>query len=349
MAGVSLQTLAHRHGLQERDFAKLDSNENPLGASPLALQALAETVQDPSVYPDTDSSALVDRLAELLGVDADWIVVGAGSESLLSVTVTTLLAAGRKTAYSQYSFVAYANAVQRAGSVSIVVPEPDFMVDLAALRDTLAQQPALIYIANPGNPTGTCVAPQALQEFLHAVPRDIVVLLDEAYFEFMPPSLRPDAMALVRALPNLIVTRTFSKAYGLAGLRIGYAIAQPVLASMLRRVRALFTVTQAAQIAALAALSDQPFLHKTIAHNEGAKQLLLAGLRALDLPCLESHTNFVLAKVGDGAAVAKRLEQQGLLVRPVGLYGLPQWVRIGIGTQAQIERLLHAMRQVLRE
>ncbi|NDH53903.1 MAG: aminotransferase class I/II-fold pyridoxal phosphate-dependent enzyme [Betaproteobacteria bacterium] len=229
IAGVSLPELARRHGLQERDIAKLDSNENPLGASPLALQALAETRQDPSIYPDTDSSVLVSRLAEVYGLDADWIVVGAGSESLLGITVTTLLAAGRKTVYSQYSFVAYANAVQRVGAVAIVVPEPDFMVDLAALHDALAQQPVLIYIANPGNPTGTCVAPEALREFLHAVPPNVVVLLDEAYLEFMPPSLRPDALALVRALPNLIVTRTFSKAYGLAGLRVGYAIAQPAL------------------------------------------------------------------------------------------------------------------------
>lgn len=349
IAGVSLPELARRHGLQERDIAKLDSNENPLGASPLALQALAETRQDPSIYPDTDSSVLVSRLAEVYGLDADWIVVGAGSESLLGITVTTLLAAGRKTVYSQYSFVAYANAVQRVGAVAIVVPEPDFMVDLAALHDALAQQPVLIYIANPGNPTGTCVAPEALREFLHAVPPNVVVLLDEAYLEFMPPSLRPDALALVRALPNLIVTRTFSKAYGLAGLRVGYAIAQPALAGMLRRVRPLFTVTQAAQIAALAALSDQPFLQKAIAHNESIKQFLLAGLRELQLPYLESHTNFVLVKVGDGAALAQRLAQRGLLVRPVGLYGLPQWTRIGVGTQLQIEHLLHALRQVLRE
>lgn len=341
--GLPISDLARRTGLAEQSIAKLASNENPLGPSPKAFQALADAQLDISLYPDNDCATLVQAIADAHNVPADWIVVGAGSESLLATTVATVLEVGSKTAYAQYSFQAYVNAAQRIGALPIVVPSPDFIVDLDGLEAALAQEPGLVYIANPGNPTGTCVSPEALERFLRRVPSHIAVLLDEAYYEFLPQGQRLDSMALVRELPNLLVTRTFSKAYGLAGLRVGYGIAQPALAEMLRRARAPFTVTEAAQRAAAAALGDHAFLERTVQHNEDAKALLVHGLRERGLRVLESHTNFVLVQVGNGADLAKRLEPHGLIVRPVGSYGLADWVRISIGTDAQIERLVHAL------
>ncbi|PZP91326.1 MAG: histidinol-phosphate transaminase [Variovorax paradoxus] len=340
--GLPISDLARRTGMAEQSIAKLASNENPLGPSPKALQALAAKGLDVSLYPDNDCTALTQAIARAHDVPTDWVVIGAGSESLLATTVATVLEVGSKTAYSQYSFQAYVNAAQRIGAVPIVVPSPDFVVDLAGLESSLEQEPALLYIANPGNPTGTCVTPQSLERLLRRVPSTTAVLLDEAYYEFLPEHMRLDAIALVRELPNLLVTRTFSKAYGLAGLRVGYGIAQPEFAEMLRRARAPFTVTEAAQLAAVAALEDHAFLAHTVEHNENVKAMLVQGLRDRGLPVLESHTNFVLARVGNGADLAKRLEPHGLIVRPVGSYGLAEWVRISIGTKEQTERLLHA-------
>lgn len=345
--GLPISDLARRTGIPEGRIAKLASNENPLGPSPRALQALANSMLDVSLYPDNDCTTLVGKLSAIHDVAPDWIVVGSGSESVIANVVATVLEVGRKTAFSQYSFQAYVNAAQRVGAVPIIVPSPDFVVDLEGLAHAVTQGPSLVYIANPGNPTGTCVPPQKLEAFLRAVPKDIVVLLDEAYYEFMPAHMRIDAIALVKQLPNLIVTRTFSKAYGLAGLRIGYGIAQPALASMLRRTRAPFTVTETAQLAAAAAISDEEFLAKTIAHNETVRNVLVQGLQALGIPLIESHTNFVLAEVEDGAGMARRLEQHGLIVRPVGSYGLPSWLRISVGTMAQTEQLLQAIRAEL--
>ncbi len=323
---------------------KLASNENPLGASPRAITALAQGGVDMSQYPDNDCTDLVSALAEFHGVSCDMIVVGAGSESILGTAVSTILSVGRRTSYAQYSFQAYVNAAQRLGATAIQVPSPDFIVDLAGLHQTLAQDPALIYIANPGNPTGTCIDPGQLETFIRSVPSHVVVLLDEAYFEYMPAELRVDSVRLAEKLPNLLVTRTFSKAYGLAGLRVGYGIAHPNLAGMLRRVRAPFTVTEAAQRAAIAALEDTDFLARTVALNSEAKALMQEGLTALGLTVVPSHTNFLLVDVADGAEWTHRLERRGLIVRPVAAYGLREFVRISVGTLADTQAVLDAFK-----
>ncbi len=340
--GLAISDLAQRLNVQPGQIAKLASNENPFGASPRAMQALAAAQLDVSRYPDNDCKELIESLATHHGVPEDWIVVGAGSESVIGNAVATILDVDRKTAYAQYSFQAYVNAVQRVGAKSIVVPSPEFTVDQQGLSATLKESPSLIYIANPGNPTGTCLNPGELQDFLSKVPPHIIVLLDEAYFEFLPPNLRTDSVDWVRKCPNLLVTRTFSKAYGLAGLRVGYGIAQKPLADMLRKVRPPFTVTQQAQVAAAAALQDTEFLRKTISNNDQCRQLLVRSLNELGIRTVESHTNFVLAKVGDGAAWSNRLERHALIVRPVNSYALPEWVRISIGTPEDTARVIQA-------
>lgn len=341
--GLPIGDLARRLNLAPERIVKLASNENPLGPSPRALAALASARIDVSQYPDNDCTDLVRALSQFHGVPPEWIVVGAGSESVIGNAVATLLSVGRRTAYAQYSFQAYVNAAQRVGAEHIVVPSPDFTVDLDGLKRTVEHNPALIYIANPGNPTGTCLEPEALAAFLVSIPAHIAVLLDEAYFEFLPAHLQPDSMAWVKAHPNLLVTRTFSKAYGLAGLRVGYGIAQPALADMLRRVRPPFTVTEPAQVAATAALLDQEFLARTLENNARCKQMLVEGLRRRGLRHLEAHTNFVLAEVDDGAAWTRGMERHGLIVRPVNSYALPNWVRLSIGRPAEMQRLLDAM------
>lgn len=345
--GVAIADLAARLGMQSDTIAKLASNENPLGPSPRALAALANTAIDVSRYPDNDTTELTQALAHFHDVPPEWIVVGAGSESVIGNAVNTLLEIGRPTAFSQYSFQAFVNAAQRVGARPVAVPSPDLRVDLAGLQQALAHEPGIVYIANPGNPTGTWLDPDALRAFVRSVPEHLVVLLDEAYFEFLPSHLRVDSTALVREKPNLLVTRTFSKAYGLAGLRVGYGVAQRGLADMLRRVRPPFTVTQSSQVAAIAALADQAHLSKTLQNNEQCRRLLTEGLRSLGLRVLESHTNFVLVETGDGAGLARRLETHGLIVRPVANYGLPGWVRISVGTMEETQRLLQSLQAEL--
>ncbi|MDO8778262.1 MAG: histidinol-phosphate transaminase [Burkholderiaceae bacterium] len=342
--GLPISDLARRLDLPETQIAKLASNENPFGASPRALQALAASSLDYSRYPDNECTELTQTLASHYAVPANWIVVGAGSESVIGNAVATFLEVGRTTAFSQYSFQAYVNAAQRVGAKAMVIPSPEYRVDLDGLRRSFEAQPSLIYIANPGNPTGTCLDPQELYAFLKTVPPHIGVILDEAYYEFLPMDKRGDSVAWVREFPNLLVTRTFSKAYGLAGLRVGYGLAQTAMADMLRRVRPPFTVTQHAQVAAAAALTDEAFLRKTLENNNACRKELVIGLKALGFDSLESHTNFVMAKVGNGADWNARLERHGLIVRPVNSYALPEWIRISIGTEEETARLLNAFR-----
>ncbi len=338
--GLPISAVAARSGLAADRIVKLASNENPLGASPRALAALSSAGIDLSRYPDSDCAALSDAIARFHDVPREWIVVGAGSESVLGNVAACLLEPGRSTSYAQYSFQAYVNAVQKLGAHSTVVASPDFTVDLEGLAGSILPSTSLVYVANPGNPTGTAVDPDALKSFLGRVPPHVVVLLDEAYVEFLPPDRRGDSVAWVREHANLVVTRTFSKAYGLAGLRVGYGIAQPGLADVMRRVRSPFTISEPAQVAAIAALEDQDFIARTVAATRQGRTALVEGLASMDCQCLESHTNFVLADVKGGADFARRLEQHGLIVRPVASYGLADWVRISIGTQPEIDRLL---------
>ena len=341
--GLPIENLARRIAVPVHRIAKMASNENPLGAGPLAIAAARNAVIDLALYPDNDSTALVDALSAKLGVSAEQVVVGCGSESLLTMSAAAFLAPGRSAVYTQYSFQAFVNAVQRVGARAVEVPSPNYTVDTQALLDAIRPDTSLVYLANPGNPTGTHVRQADLANFLAKVPSQILVVLDEAYFEYLPDQDGPDSLSLVKEYPNLLVTRTFSKAYGLAALRVGYGVAQVEVAAMLRRLRAPFSVSSVAQAAAIAALQDTDFLAETVRVNAEGREQLYAGFDALGLPYLRSDANFVLVKVGDGAAMAKRLEQHGLIVRPVGGYGLPAWMRVSVGAAQNNGRLLDAL------
>jgi len=345
VAGVPVEHLARRLGMATAQVAQLASNENPLGASPRALQALAAATIDLARYPDNDCVDLTQALARHLGVPADWIVIGPGSENVIGLVVRMMLCPGRGTVYPQHAFQAFVSHAAQSGARLVEVPARDFTADLDALAAQLARTPetALVYLANPGNPTGTHVLPAQVEAFLHRVPAHVAVLLDEAYHEYLPPGLRSPGVDWVQRFPNLVLTRTFSKAYGLAGLRVGYGIAQPLLADRLRRVRLPFTVTTQAQVAATAALDDEAFLRETVRMNDAGLSQLTQGLLALGHRVVPSAANFVLAEVGDAAGVCQVLEARGILVRRVGNYGLATWLRLSVGLPQENERLLQAL------
>jgi histidinol-phosphate aminotransferase len=341
--GLAITSLASELGISPDDIVKVASNENPLGPSDLALKALAEASSEIALYPDNDSLELTAAIAAVHGVPPEWVVVGSGSEAVLSMAAVSLLTHGRQTVYSQYSFQAFAGAAQRVGATAIVVPSPDFRVDLEGLREKINEQTALVYIANPGNPTGTFIGNAGIESFLNRVPRNVVVLLDEAYYEYLSAGERPRSVELVREYPNLLVTRTFSKAYGLAGLRVGYGIAQPEVANMLRRVRAPFSVTRMAQIGATAALKDNDFLTRTAACNAAGLQFLYEAFDKLGLEYIPSYANFVLVKVGDSTQMSQRLNRRGVIVRPLKSYGLNEWIRISVGSPDENEQVVAAL------
>jgi histidinol-phosphate aminotransferase len=271
-AGKPIEELAREHGLAPETIVKLASNENPLGMPASARAAMQAAIADLGRYPDANGFALKDALSRRFGVPPEWITLGNGSNDILELAAAALLAPGRSCVYSQYSFAVYALATQARGARAIVVPAHDFGHDLPAMRAAIGADTRLVYLANPNNPTGTFVAGPQIEAFLDSVPADVVVVLDEAYNEYLPPEDRVDSTAWVRRFPNLLVSRTFSKAYGLAGLRVGYGLAQPQLTDLLNRVRQPFNVNSLAQAAALAALADADFLARSDALCSGWRQ-----------------------------------------------------------------------------
>ncbi len=264
VGGRPIAEVAREIGMDATRIVKLASNENPLGMSAAARQAIVDALAESPRYPDNDSHALRQALAEHLGLPAEWIVLGHGSSDILEMAARALLSEGDSCVYSQYGFIVYPLAVQQAGARHIVVPASHYGHDLPAMAAAIEPSTRLVFVANPNNPTGTLASAETVAAFLQRVPPNVVVVLDEAYVEYLDPALRTDSIALLRKHPNLVISRTFSKAYGLAGLRIGYAAAHPALADVLNRVRSAFNTSTVAQAAALAALADtdvaQPLL-----------------------------------------------------------------------------------------
>lgn len=352
IAGKPIAELAREYGLREEDIVKLASNENPLGISPRAQEALLKAASDLGRYPDSNGFALKAALSQKLSVPADWITLGNGSNDILELAARAFLAPGKQAIYSQYSFAVYPLATQGAGAQGIVVPARDFGHDLPAMLRAVTADTNLIFIANPNNPTGTFIPAADIEQLLQQLPARVMVVLDEAYNEYLPPELRFDSCAWVKRFPNLIVSRTFSKAYGLAGLRVGYAIAQPEVTDLMNRVRQPFNVNTLAQVAALAALEDHDFLQQTYMLNRDGLALMTATFDALGLEYIPSYANFILVKVGDsvdaGAKVNQALLKRGIIVRPVGNYDLPQWLRISIGLPEENQAFLRAFPEALR-
>ncbi len=346
-AGKPIEELAREHGLDPARIVKLASNENPLGVPDSAKRAIAAAIEDLGRYPDANGFELKAALAARYGVPMDWITLGNGSNDILELAAAATLAPGRSCVYAQHSFAVYALATQARGARAIVVPARNLGHDLDAMLASINAETALIYVANPNNPTGTYLAAELIDAFLARVPTCVVVVLDEAYNEYLPPDLRIDSTAWVRRFPNVVVSRTFSKAFGLAGLRVGYGIAQRELTDLMNRVRQPFNVNTVAQAAARAALADDDFLARSYELNLRGMQQLTGAFHALGLEYVPSVGNFVLVKVGPAARVYQELLKRGVIVRPVANYGLPEWLRITVGLPEENATFLKALPEAL--
>jgi len=351
VAGKPISEVAREFGLDEARIVKLASNENPLGMPESAQRAIAKAASDLGRYPDSNGFELKAALAARYDVPPEWITLGNGSNDILEIAAHAFVEKGQSIVYSQYSFAVYALATQGLGARAIVTPAVDYGHDLDAMLAAIADDTRLVFIANPNNPTGTFIDGPTLEAFIAKVPRHVAVVLDEAYTEYLAAEHRYDAIAWVRRYPNLLVSRTLSKAYGLAGLRIGFAIAQPVLTDLMNRLRQPFNVNTLAQAAAIAAIADRAFLEKSAALNADGYRVLTAAFERLGLEYVPSYGNFVLVRVGrdDGAGdrVNLALLKQGVIVRPVGGYGLPQWLRVTIGLPEENDAFVAALERAL--
>ncbi|MDH4023494.1 MAG: histidinol-phosphate transaminase [Gammaproteobacteria bacterium] len=346
--GKPTPELQREYGVQ--DIIKLASNENPLGPPAQSLSAIRDALSGVALYPDGAAFELKRGLAAHLGIAMDCITVGNGSNEILSIIAETFLSAADEAVYSEYAFVVYELAVQAAGAVARIAPanpaggEQPYGHSLAEMMALLNPRTRLVFIANPNNPTGTWLPPAELQAFIGSVPQHVLVVVDEAYLEYMPADGRPDLLRWLDDMPNLIVCRTFSKMYGLAGLRIGYAVSHPEVAELLNRVRQPFNVNSLAQVAALAALGAEDHVRRSQEVNLNGLRQLRVGLAGLGWSVPSSAGNFVLADTGGPAAPwYEGLLRAGVIVRPVGNYGLPHHLRITVGLPEQNERLLRVL------
>jgi histidinol-phosphate aminotransferase len=345
--GKPIEEVERELGIPES--VKLASNENPLGPSPLALQALREALPKVHRYPDGSGFRLCQALARHWDVSPEMIVLGNGSNELLELVGRCFLMPGDEVIYGQQAFIVYDMVAQVTGATKVRVPLRDFTHDLDAMRAAITPRTKLVFVANPNNPTGTAVSPRALEDFLAAVPPDVPVILDEAYYEYLPPEWTPDTLRFVRDGRLLLVLRTFSKIYGLAGLRIGYGIGPAPLIALLNRAREPFNTNSLAQAAATAALRDAQHVASTRAITEVGRKFLAEQCRSLGLRVVPSMGNFLLVDVGrPGPATADALLRQGVIVRPMAGYGFATHLRISIGTPPENERCIAALKKVLQ-
>ena len=347
--GKPISELAREVGLKEENIVKLASNENPLGASPKALAAMRAALDEVARYPDGNGFELRMALAKMYGVAAERIVLGNGSNDVLEMAAHAFLAPGASAVYSQHAFAVYPLATQATGAAGIEVPAREFGHDLDAMARAVRGDTRVVFVANPNNPTGTWLARDAMHAFLRRVPADVLLVLDEAYYEYLDPGLRGNNLEWLEQFPNLVISRTFSKAYGLAGLRVGFAFAHPQVADLMNRVRQPFNVSSIAQSAAVAALADQEFVHKSRALNAQGMQALTTGFKRLGLSWIPSYANFVSFKVPRAAEVFQRLLGRGVIVRPIAGYGMPEHLRVTVGTGAENARFLAELEAVLTD
>lgn len=333
---------------------KLASNENPLGPSARALEAMRAVLADTALYPDGSGFRLRQALAERLGASAEQITLGNGSNDLLVLLAEAFLTPRTEAVYSDFGFLIYRLSIQATGATARVAPAlgadsaQPYGHDLDAMHALIGRRTRLVFIANPNNPTGTWLEAGPLRRFLEAVPRHVIVILDEAYCEYVEGIDYPSSIEWIRSFPNLVVMRTFSKIHALAGLRVGYAVSHPQVAELLNRVRQPFNVNSVGQAAALAALSDEEHLQRSREVNRQGLRQLGDGLAALGLRALPSAGNFVLVDLAQPAApVYERLLHSGVIVRPVANYGLPQHLRITVGTGEMNARVLAALAAAL--
>ncbi len=349
--GKPISEVAREFGLYEAAIVKLASNENPLGLPVSAKVAMQHALDELARYPDSNAFDLKAEVSRKFGVPSDWITLGNGSNDILELAARALVAPGQSVVYSEYSFAVYPLATQAVGARAIVVPSKDFGHDLDAMAAAIAPDTKLVFVANPNNPTGTFIAGDRIRDFIRRVPSHVVIVLDEAYTEYLGDADRYDSISWVKEHPNLIVSRSFSKAYGLAGLRVGMGIAQAGITDLLNRLRQPFNVNSLAQAAAIAVLGDSTFLEQSAQVNRDGYRQLTQAFDAMGIEYVPSHGNFVLFRAGtdDGAGsrVNLALLKRGIIVRPVGNYGLPQWLRVSIGLRHENAAFIDALKAVL--
>ncbi len=330
------------------NIVKLASNENPLGLAQSVKDALQSELAELTRYPDANGYYLKEALATKYNVELNQVTLGNGSNDLLELIARAFVDSSNEVMFAQHAFVVYPLVTQAIGATAVAVPAKDFGHDLDAMAAAITDKTKLIFIANPNNPTGTFLEQDEIKAFLNKVPSDVLVVLDEAYFEYAAAERRGNAIAWIEQFPNLIVSRTFSKAYGLAGLRVGYTISNPDIADILNRVRQPFNCNALALKAAQTVLQDEQYLADSVALNNAGLADLCAFFAKNDLQYIPSMGNFITVNVGkSGDEVYQQLLQQGVIVRPITGYGLPNHLRISIGTEAENQRFIEALTNVL--
>jgi len=345
--GRPIEEVARELGLPAESIIKMASNENPLGPSPLALAAMEKALKSLHLYPDGNSFYLKQKLAAKLGVELNQLTLGNGSNEVLDLVGHAMLGFGDDVVVSQYCFAVYPIVTKLFGANLITVPALEYGHDLPAMRRAITRRTKVIFVANPNNPTGHLASREEIINLINETPAHVLIVMDEAYIEYLSDAL--DLVALVRTQqrPNLLLVRTFSKIYGLAGLRLGYGIGHPELISALEKVREPFNINSVAQAGAMAALDDLEHVQRARANNAAGLDYFCRAFDLMSLKFVPSAANFILVKVGNGQQVFVEMQKLGVIVRPVGGYQLPEWVRISMGTPAENARCLGALRKVL--
>ena len=347
--GKPIEEVMREHGIE--DVVKLASNENPLGVSPKALQAMREAMERGNLYPDAASFDLRSAIAKHFDLSLEQVAVGNGADDLILELCMAYLEDDDETVISRSSFPVYDIYVAAMRGKLVKTPlAPGFRIDLDAMAEAITDRTKVTVVCNPNNPTGTIVTAAELDRFVRAVPENVLIVVDEAYVEMVDSDAFPDTMAYVREeKPNVLVLRTFSKVYGLAGIRLGYAFGAPETIAAVHRVKNIFNVSVLAQAAGIAALGDEGFVEKSVRANAEGRRYLCREVERMGLEHAESHTNFILVRVGPNATkVYERLLERGIIVRPCKQYDLPEFLRISIGTPEQNERLIDALETLLR-
>lgn len=346
--GRPIEDVAREFGIADPgSIIKLASNENALGPSPRAVAAMQAAASQMHLYPDGGTYALREALARRLKVSSDCILPGTGSNELIELLGHVFLGAGTSIVMAECAFVVYRLVAAIFGAQVVAVPMREHTHDLAALAAAVRPDTRLVFVANPNNPTSTCVTPAAVNAFMAHIDPRVIVCFDEAYVELLPPEAQPDTLRYVREGRLVVVLRTFSKAYGLAGLRLGYAVAAPGCIDLLNRVRQPFNVSAMAQAAAVAALDDEAHVTRTRAMVAEGLATLQGEFAAMGLPYVPASANFVLVEVGQGREIFRALMRQGVIVRPMDGYGLPRHVRVTVGTRAENARFIATLKRVL--
>ena len=342
--GRPLEEVARKLELPIGELIKLASNENPLGPSPKAIKAMQEAASQIHLYPDGNAFYIRNCLANKLEVETDNLIFGNGSNEIIEFVAHTLLGPDTNIVVSQYCFAIYPIVAHLAGAGCIVVPAKDHGHNLPAMLEAITPDTRIVFVANPNNPTGTLASKNEVMNLIENLPDQVLLVMDEAYFEFLDDPV--NMLPLINTKPNLLVMRTFSKIYGLAGLRVGYGIGHQDFIAALEKVRQPFNLNAMAQVAALAALDDDEHLQQTRKINKAGLKFFESAFESLGIKYVRSHANFILANVGNGQQTFLDLQKQGIIIRPMVGYQLPEWIRISIGTTEQNDRCLNALTEL---